>query len=90
MSSCPSRSGSPPIPDLDDWSGSESGGLASKQVETTRGVETKGSGSPTAETAGQVDPEHDVKNEAADDVKMGRDASGDAPRNSVNTPYLII
>ena len=39
MSSGPSRPGSSPIPDLDEWSGSESGGLASKPVETTRGVE---------------------------------------------------
>ena len=88
MSSGPSRPGSPPIPDLDDWSGSESGGLASKQVETTRGVETQGSGSASAERAGPVDPAHDVKNEAADNVKMGRTASEDTPRNSVMITYM--
>ena len=83
MSSGPSRPGSPPIPDLDDWSGSESGGLASKPVETTRGVETKDSVSPTTEGAGFVDPAHDVKDEAAENVKMGGTADQNPPRNSV-------
>ena len=86
MSSGPSRPGSPPIPDLDEWSGSESGGLASKPVETTRGVETKDSVSPTTEGAGFVDPAHDVKDEAAENVKMGGTANQDHPRNSVKTP----
>ena len=85
MSSGASRPDSP-IPDLDlqvgDWSGSEKD-LASKPVEITRGVKTQGFGSATAERAGPVDPAHDVKNEAADNVKMGRTASEDTPRTSV-------
>ena len=82
MSSGASRPDSP-IPDLDlqvgDWSGSEKD-LASKPIEITRGVETHGSGSPTE---GQVDPSHDGKDEAADNVKMGGTADGKMPRNSV-------
>ena len=89
MSSGPSRPGSPPIPDLDEWSGSESGGLASKQVETTRGVETKDSVSPTTERAGSVDPAHDVKDEAAENVKMGGTADQKIARNSVMIPIFI-
>ena len=85
MSSGASRPDSP-IPDLDlqvgDWSGSEKD-LASKPIEITRGVETQGFGSATAERAGPVDPAHDVKNEAAENVKMGGTASEDHPRNSV-------
>ena len=76
-----------PIPDLDlqvgDWSGSEKD-LASKPVEITRGVETHGSDSTSAEREGSVDPAHDVKNEAAENIKMGGTASEDTPRNSVN------
>ena len=83
MSSGPSRPGSPPIPDLDEWSGSVSGGLASKPVETTRGVETKDPVSQTTEGAGFVDPAHDVKDEAAENVNMGRIANRDHPGNSV-------
>ena len=61
MSSGPSRPGSPPIPDLDEWSGSESGGLASKPVETTRGA-------GDSERGALADTEHDVKDEAAENV----------------------
>ena len=85
MSSGASRPNSP-VPDLDlqvgDWSGSEKD-LASKPVETTRGVKSQGFGSATTERAGPVDPAHDVKNEAADNVKMGRTASEDTPHTSV-------
>ena len=78
MSSSPSKPDSP-IPELDDWSGSEKG-FANRPVGTTRGVETHGSGSPTE---GQVDPSHDGKDEAADNVEMGGTADGEKPRDSV-------
>ena len=78
MSSSPSKPDSP-IPELDDWSGSEKG-FANRPVETTRGAETYGSGSPTE---GQVDPSHDGKDEAADNVKMGGTADGEKDRDSV-------
>ena len=70
MSSGPSRPGSPPIPDLDEWSGSESGGLASKPVETTRGVYSLDR-DLTSEREVLADTAHDVKDEAAENVKMG-------------------
>ena len=93
MSSVPSRPKTPPTSDrIAAWSiafGSESG-LAGTTVETTRGVETQGSGSASAERAGPVDPAHYVKNEAADNVKMGRTASEDTPRNSVNCIVVIV
>ena len=72
MSSGPSRPGSPPIPDLDEWSGSESGGLASKPVETTRGVDTYDRDSTSTEREVLADTAHDVKDEAAENVNMGR------------------
>ena len=85
MSAAPSRPKTPPTKDRRAaWSiafGSESG-LAGTTVETTRGVETHGSDSASAERAGPVDPAHDVKNEAADNVKMGRTASENTPHNS--------
>ena len=84
MSSSPSKPDSP-IPELDDWSGSEKG-FANRPVETTRGAETYGSGSPTE---GQVDPSHDGRSEAADNVKMGGTADGKMPRNSVSLHVLI-
>ena len=81
MSSGPSRPGSPPIPDLDEWSGSESGGLASKPVETTRGVEPQRD--LTSEREVLSDTAHDVKDEAAENVKMGGTADQKIPRYSV-------
>ena len=87
MSSGPSRPGSPPIPDLDDWSGSESGSLASKQVETTRGVETKGSGSASAGREAFAETAHDVQDEAAENVKMGGTAEERNARNSVTSVF---
>ena len=65
MSSSPSKPDSP-IPDLDAWSGSEED-FANRPVAITRGVETIGSGSPTE---GQVDPSHDGRKEAADNVDV--------------------
>ena len=44
----------------------------------------------SVEREGSVDPAHDVKNEAADNVKMGRTASEDTPRDSVTVPPLYI
>ena len=82
MSSGPSRPGSPPIPDLDEWSGSESGGLASKPVETTRGVEPQHDS--TSEREVLADTAHDVKDEAAENVKMGGTADQKIARNSVS------
>ena len=82
MSSGPSRPGSPPIPDLDDWSGSESGGLASKPVETTRGVEPQRD--LTSEREVLSDTAHDVKDEAAENVNMGRIANRHHPGDSVS------
>ena len=76
MSSGPSRPGSPPIPDLDEWSGSESGGLASKPVETTRGA-------GDSERGAFADTEHDVKDEAAENVNMGGTADQKILRDSV-------
>ena len=77
-----------PIQDLDlevgDWSGSEKD-LASKPVETV--VTTRGAGNSTL-TQREVlaDTAHDVKDEAAENVKMGGTANQDHPRNSVKTP----
>ena len=82
MSSGPSRPGSPPIPDLDEWSGSESGGLASKPVETTRGVKPQHDSMSEREVL--ADTAHDVKDEAAENVKMGGTADQKIARNSVN------
>ena len=69
MSSDPSRPDSP-IPDLDlevgDWSGSEKD-LASRPVETV--VTTRGAGD--SERGAFADTEHDVKEEAAENVNMG-------------------
>ena len=83
MSSGPSRPGSPPIPDLDEWSGSESGGLASKPVETTRGVDPHDRDSTSTEREVLADTAHDVKDEAAENVKMGGTADQKIARNSV-------
>ena len=73
MSSDPSRPDSP-IPDLDlevgDWSGSEKD-LASRPVETV--VTTRGAGDSVREV--HTDTEHDVKDEAAENVNMGRIAN---------------
>ena len=85
MSSGPSRPGSPPIPDLDEWSGSESGGLASKPVETTRGVDTYDRDSTSTEREVLADTAHDVKDEAAENVNMGGTAEQKIPHNSVTT-----
>ena len=82
MSSGPSRPGSPPIPDLDEWSGSESGGLASKPVETTRGVDSLDRDS-TSEREVLADTAHDVKDGAAENVKTGGTADQKIPLNSV-------
>ena len=64
-------------PDLDEWSGSESGGLASKPVETTRGVDTYDRDSTSTEREVLADTAHDVKDEAAENVKMGGTAEID-------------
>ena len=81
MSSDPSRPDSP-IPDLDlevgDWSGSEKD-LASRPVETV--VTTRGAGD--SERGAFADTEHDVKEEAAENVNMGGTAEQKIPRNSV-------
>ena len=81
MSSDPSRPDSP-IPDLDlevgDWSGSEKD-LASRPVETV--VTTRGAGD--FERGAFADTEHDVKDEAAENVNMGGTADQKIPRNSV-------
>ena len=80
MSSDPSRPDSP-IPDLDlevgDWSGSEKD-LASRPVETV--VTTRGAGDSER---GAADTAHDVKDEAAENVNMGRTAKRDDLRDSV-------
>ena len=84
MSSDPSRPDSP-IPDLDlevgDWSGSEKD-LASRPVETV--VTTRGAGDSTTEREVLADTEHDVKDEAAENVNMGGIANQHHPCNSVN------
>ena len=81
MSSDPSRPDSP-IPDLDlevgDWSGSEKD-LASRPVETV--VTTRGAGDSVREV--HADTEHDVKDEAAENVNMGRTANQHHHRDSV-------
>ena len=81
MSSDPSRPDSP-IPDLDlevgDWSGSEKD-LASRPVETV--VTTRGAGD--SERGAFADTEHDVKDEAAENVNMGRIANRHHLRDSV-------
>ena len=83
MSSDPSRPDSP-IPDLDlevgDWSGSEKD-LASKPVETV--VTTRGAGDSEREAF--ADTEHDVKDEAAENVNMGRTANQHHHRDSVKS-----
>ena len=83
MSSDPSRPDSP-IPDLDlevgDWSGSEKD-LASRPVETV--VTTRGAGD--SERGAFADTEHDVKEEAAENVNMGGTADQKIPRNSVRS-----
>ena len=84
MSSDPSRPDSP-IPDLDlevgDWSGSEKD-LASKPVETV--VTTRGAGDSTStEREVLADTAHDVKDEAAENVKMDGTADQETLRNSV-------
>ena len=76
MSSDPSRPDSP-IPDLDDWSGSEKD-LASRPVETV--VTTRGAGDSER---GAADTAHDVKDEAAENVNMGRTANQHHHRDSV-------
>ena len=85
MSSDPSRPDSP-IPDLDlevgDWSGSEKD-LASRPVETV--VTTRGAGD--SERGAFADTEHDVKEEAAENVNMGGTAEQKIPRNSVTSYY---
>ena len=81
MSSDPSRPDSP-IPDLDlevgDWSGSEKD-LASRPVETV--VTTRGAGDSVREV--RTDTEHDVEDEAAENVNMGGIANQHHPRDSV-------
>ena len=77
MSSDPSRPDSS-IPDLDDWSGSEKD-LASRPVETV--VTTRGAGDSGREAF--ADTEHDVKDEAAENVNMGGIANQHHPRDSV-------
>ena len=81
MSSDPSRPDSP-IPDLDlevgDWSGSEKD-LASRPIETV--VTTRGAGD--SERGAFADTEHDVKDEAAENVNMGRTANQHHHRDSV-------
>ena len=83
MSSDPSRPDSP-IPDLDlevgDWSGSEKD-LASRPVKTV--VTTRGAGD--FERGAFADTEHDVKDEAAENVKMGGIANQHHPCDSVST-----
>ena len=82
MSSDPSRPDSP-IPDLDlevgDWSGSEKD-LASRPVETV--VTTRGAGDSVREV--HADTEHDVEDEAAENINMGRTASQHHHCDSVN------
>ena len=89
MSSDPSRPDSP-IPDLDlevgDWSGSEKD-LASKPIETV--VTTRGAGESTStEREVLADTAHDVKDEAAENVKMGGTADQKIARNSVRLVLL--
>ena len=88
MSSDPSRPDSP-IPDLDlevgDWSGSEKD-LASRPVETV--VTTRGAGDSEREAF--ADTEHNVKDEAAENVNMGRTADQKIPRNSVRLTVIQI
>ena len=78
MSSDPSRPDSS-RPDLDDWSGSEKD-LASGPVETV--VTTRGAGD--SERGAFADTEHDVKDEAAENVNMGRIANRHHLRDSVS------
>ena len=82
MSSGPSRPGSPPIPDLDEWSGSESGGLASKPVETTRGVDPHDRDSTSTEREVLADTAHEhhpVNGKARHTMSSGPSRPGSPP-----------